>query len=535
MLSIWSSIAQPVIQWQVSLGGTDIDQFDQGNAIFNNLIITSDGGVAFAGTSFSNDGDVFGHHGISSTSDIWFGNLDSLGNLEWQKSLGGTENEIGKGLCQTPDGDFVIIGESWSDDGDISGHIGSTSTMDIWVVKLDDQGNIEWERSYGGTANDTGIDIKQSPDGSFVIAADTWSTDGDVSFNHGSIDFWFARIDANGAILWEKSFGGSSGERVRSIQLTPDGGVISIGMTSSTDGDITSNPNTILPSIWVLKIDSLGNKEWDKCFGGMGNGLSMGTDIQVTPDGGYILNSWTTATNGNVSCSNGGGEAWVAKLDASGNIVWSACYGGPGGEFGKSVRPLPDGGFLISATSDNAGGMVSNHIGGTDCWIVKTDSLGNIEWDRAFGGTNSEIITTAVPVPDGGYILGAESLSNDGDVSGHHGPLSTKDIWIVKLAPMTSSLEVPRGSTLSGLVVSPNPFTGQLAIEFRLNSQESVKMELYDLSGRKIALIEEAVYTSGKHRIEKNLSSTKLPGGVYILKLSAGEFIRTVRVTCIAP
>ena len=136
-------MSQPVIQWQVSLGGTLRDELDQGNSIYNNVILTSDAGAAFAGASWSNDGDVTGHHGLQTTSDMWCGKLDSLGSLEWQISLGGTGDDRARGLCQTADGGYAIIGDSGSDDGDVTGHIGSADTSEVWVVKLDDRGDIK--------------------------------------------------------------------------------------------------------------------------------------------------------------------------------------------------------------------------------------------------------------------------------------------------------------------------------------------------------------------------------------------------------
>jgi hypothetical protein len=521
------AVAQPSIEWQVSLGGTLRDELDEGNSIYNNVILTSDAGVAFAGASWSNDGDVTGHHGLQTTSDMWCGKLDSLGGLEWQKSLGGTGDDRARGLCQTADGGYAIIGDSGSDDGDVTGHIGSADTIDVWVVKLDDQGNIQWERSYGGTGLDSGVDIKQTENGDFVLGSDTWSFNGDVSQNKGSSDFWFTRVDSAGVIQWERSFGGSSSDRLRAFQLAPDGGIIAIGLTTSDDGDITFNTSTILPAIWVIKIDSIGNKEWDKCFSGIGFSLNQGNDIQNTPDGGFILNSYTNATNGNIACTNGTAESWVAKLDDTGNVEWSHCYGGPGVEFGKTVRLTPDGGYLISSSTDGAGGLVSNHIGGTDCWIVKTDSLGNVEWDGTYGGTEAEVLTTAIPAPDGGYILGAESGSNDVDVSGHHGALGDNDIWIVKLAPLSVGVDEPADAVTS-ISVYPNPTEGQMQLSIELFDKGLVQIELLDIRGRVVKKISSKEFNAGTHQLHVNTKD--IDNGMYLVKLSTTKNIQTTRV-----
>lgn len=527
ILNAMPCMSQPVIQWQVSLGGTLRDELDEGNSVYNNVIITNDAGVVFAGASWSNDGDVTGHHGLQTTSDMWVGKLDSLGSLEWQKSLGGTGDERAKGLCQTSDGGFAIIGESWSNDGDVTGHNGSVDTSDVWVVKLDDQGNIQWQDSYGGTGYDIGADIKQTENRDYILGSDSWSSNGDVSQNKGFSDMWFTRIDSLGVIQWERSFGGSGSDRLRSFQLTSDGGIIAIGFTTSDDGDISSNTSTILPAIWVIKIDSIGNKEWDKCFSGVGFSLNQGNDIQNTPDGGFILNSYTNATNGNIACTNGTAESWVAKLDNAGNVEWSHCYGGPGVEFGKTVRLTPDGGYLVSSITDGAGGLVSNHIGGTDCWIVKTDSLGNVEWDGTYGGTESEVLTTAIPTPDGGYILGAESGSNDVDVSGHHGALGDNDIWIVKLAPLPVGLN-ESGENIASLSVSPNPTWGQARISFELLESGRLHIDLLDISGRVVKNIKSGKLDAGPHQLDVNIND--LDNGLYLVRLSTSQSVQTIRV-----
>jgi hypothetical protein len=233
--------AQPAIQWQTSLGGTLVDQFDQGNTVVNNMALTNDGGYIVAGHSFSNDGDVTGHHGSSNTSDYWVVKLDSTGNIEWQRSLGGTLKDLAKSVAICSDGGYIVAGDSYSDDGDVTGHHDTTSQSDAWVVKLDAGGTIQWQRSYGGSLLEVASHIEQTDDGGYIFSGDAMSTDGDVSVNKGSFDFWIVKLDSLGAIQWDKSLGGSGSERCYSIHKTFDGGYFATGITTSNDSDITHN------------------------------------------------------------------------------------------------------------------------------------------------------------------------------------------------------------------------------------------------------------------------------------------------------
>ncbi|HRH60473.1 MAG TPA: hypothetical protein PL045_07875, partial [Chitinophagaceae bacterium] len=184
----------PAIEWQKSLGGTSYD-------FANSIQQTKDGGYITAGGSWSNDNDVSGHHGTS-YSDYWIVKLDSAGNIQWQKSLGGSDFEYAYWIQQTKDGGYIIAGESSSKDGDVTNNHGS---RDYWIVKLDSAGNIQWQKSLGGTLYDQAFCILQSNDGGYVIAGTSLSNDGDVNNNHGGWDCWVVKLDSAGNMLWQKS------------------------------------------------------------------------------------------------------------------------------------------------------------------------------------------------------------------------------------------------------------------------------------------------------------------------------------------
>ena len=180
--SFFLAICQPTIQWQKSLGGSDVE-------LGSYIQQTNDGGYIVAGQSSSIDGDVSGNHGAS--VDYWVVKISSLGAIEWQKSLGGTGQDAAFSIKQTTDGGYIVTGESDSNDGDVSGNHGS---QDIWVVKLNITGAIEWQKSLGGTESESTFSIQQTNDGGFIVAGGSSSNDGDVSGNHGDVDCWLMKL-----------------------------------------------------------------------------------------------------------------------------------------------------------------------------------------------------------------------------------------------------------------------------------------------------------------------------------------------------
>ncbi len=448
LLMVKNTFSQvPHIEWQKTLGGTGDER---GYAIQQ----TMGGGYIVAGTMSSNDGDVSGYHG--GVTDIWIVKLNVDGNIEWQKALGGTSGDYilnKNSIQQTTDGGYIVAGFTWSNDGDVSGnHDG----FDIWIVKLSAVGNIEWQKALGGSGNEISNAIQQTMDGGYIVAGYTNSNDGDVSGIHGSgsgtysDDYWIIKLSAEGNIEWQKALGGSGYEISNAIQQTMDGGYIVAGYTSSNDGDVSGNHG--ISDIWIVKLSAVGNIEWQKALGGTDN--DQGYAIQQTTDGGYIVAGYTSSIDGDVSGNHGTGytyEYWIVKLSAEGNIEWQKALGGSGNEISNAIQQTMDGGYIVAGyTSSNDGDVSGNH-GISDIWIVKLSAVGNIEWQKALGGTDNDQGYAIQQTTDGGYIVAGATNSNDGDVSGNHG---LSDFWIVKLEIECNATltEVSRKETLAGIL-----------------------------------------------------------------------------------
>lgn len=413
----------PVIEWQKALGGNADD-------LAYSVGQTSDNGYIVAGMVMSNDGDVSGNHG-GVGFDAWVVKLDEFGTLQWQKALGGTGVEYAQSVKQTADGGYIVAGYTDSNDGDVIGNHGG---QDFWVVKLGNSGTIEWQKSLGGSGNDGASNIIQTTDDGYIVTGYTMSNNGDVSGNHGNQDQWVVKLDGNGAIQWQKTYGGTSNEAGRSIQQTTDGGYIVAGISSSNDGDVSNNQGDY--DYWIVKINSKGDIEWEKSFGGLGEeGLLA---VRQTAEGGYITAGWTGSNNGDITGNHGQEDGWVVKLSASGSMEWERAFGGSLSDATLDIIQTSDSGYTIAGYTGSNDGDVTGTQGGYDYWAIKIGPGGTIEWQKTFGGNGGDFAYGIVQAADGGYVLAGSSLSSNGDVTSDH--TGSNEYWVVKLGVLDTGI-----------------------------------------------------------------------------------------------
>ncbi|OYU83949.1 MAG: hypothetical protein CFE24_08790 [Flavobacterium sp. BFFFF2] len=286
------------LTWQKTFGGTSYDSF-------NGIQLTSDGGYVVSGSTTSFDGDVIGNHG---GGDAWVAKLSTTGTLVWQNCLGGSNQDGASSIKTTPDGGYILACLTQSTDGDV---IGNHGFYDFWVVKLSTTGNLQWQACFGGTHLDIPNSIQTTPDGGYVVAGNSWSTDGDVTGNHGR-DAWIVKLSATGVLQWEKAIGGTGNESAQNIQLTNEGSYIVAGQTNSTDGDVSGNHGET--DFWAVKLSSTGNLVWQKTVGGTSSDSAI--SVQITTDGGYLLAGNSDSNDGDVSGNHGRSDCWIVKLSA---------------------------------------------------------------------------------------------------------------------------------------------------------------------------------------------------------------------------
>lgn len=490
LLTITTTLAQPAISWQKSLGGSAND---------NSYSIqqTLDGGYITAGETSSPDGDITTPLG---GYDIWIVKMDASGTMEWQKSLGGSGHDAATCIRQTMDGGYIVAGSTNSTDGHVSGNHGLN---DYWIVKLSATGQIEWQKSLGGTRGDWAYDIQQTLDSGYIIAGMSESNDGDVTGHHGIAgDYWIVKLDNSGNLQWQKSLGGDANDSALAIRSTPDDGYIVTGRTRSNDGDVSGNHGD--EDIWVVKLNNGGDIEWAKCLGG--SNFDAATSVLPTDDGGYLTAGITYSSDGDVTNPRGFADYWLVKLDATGSIQWQKCYGGLSFDFAQALLNVGGGNFVLAGYSYSDDGNLIENKGNADYWIVKINDQGDILWQKSFGGSGTDFGNSIEQTADAGLIVAGQSNSTDYDVTGNHGQY---DFWVVKLEPDVLNVNSYTGHTAA---LYPNPVSDRLYIG---SAQKFSQYELYDATGKQVALGSAAEF----------LSVSSLASGWYVLVLSDGDSV----------
>jgi len=330
------------------------------------LIQTSDGGYAIAGFTIS-----FG----AGSGDVYVVKLDANGNLQWTKTIGGPASEEGNSLIQTSDGGYVIAGYTSSF---------GAGQLDVYVVKLDANGNLQWTKTIGGKKADVGTSLIQTSDGGYAIAGFT------ESFGAGEWDVYVVKLDASGNLQWTKTIGGPKGDEGYSLIQTSDGGYVIAGYTNSFGAGKAD--------VYVVKLDAKGNLQWTKTIGGPES--EIGNSLIQTSDGGYAI----TGTTG--SFGTGKAAVYVVKLDAKGNLQWTKTIGGPESEVGNSLIQTSDGGYAITGTTGSFG------AGEADVYVVKLDANGNLQWTKTIGAKNKNYSKSSlIQTSDGGYAIAGHTES----------------------------------------------------------------------------------------------------------------------------
>jgi len=355
--------------WQKIYGGSNDD-------VAYSIQQTKDGGYIVAGRTSSFE---------SGYSDVYVIKLDENGNKIWEKTYGGNDWDGASSIQQTKDGGYIVAG--WTG-------FFEAGYSDVYVIKLDAYGNESWEKTFGGSDYDTAWSIQQTKDGGYIVAGYT------SSFGAGGGDVYIIKLDENGNMVWERTYGGSGYDIANSIQLTNDGGYIIAGKT----GDFYSG------DVYIIKLDKDGNKSWEKTYGGSGDDWAR--YIQQTTDGGYIVAGSTS------SFGAGKSDVYVIKLDENGNKVWEKTYGGSDYDEAYSIQQTKDGGYIVAGYTRSFG------AGESDIYIIKLDGNGNSVWERTYGGIKDDEAYSIQQTTDGGYIVAGytESFGAGG-----------ADVYIIKL------------------------------------------------------------------------------------------------------
>ena len=459
--------------------------------------------------------------------DVWLLKIDaSSGDTLWTRTYGGAGFDGAECVRQTSDGGYIIVGYTSS--------YGSGS-FDVYLIKTDSTGNMVWQKWWGGPNEEYAYEVRETQDGGYIIAATTHS------FGQGRCDAWLIKTDANGDTLWTKIYGVGNWDRVRSVELTPDGGYIFAGWTGESPREWDG---------WVIKTDSNGDILWMRTYGGQDGGCL--TSVRSTWDGGYIM------------CGSSGyiyQDIWLIKTDANGDTLWTRTYGSANTDRGYSAQQTFDGGYIAVGQGDkwlHGFQMAVYRVAGAQTPYVKVLSPNggeefevgdtcNITWFAAGnGGIDSVSILYSI---DAG-------LSWDTIATGE--PNDSLYEWIIPSTPSESclvkilaydpglnmgedesdSLFRIRTSGVGGsapvirpfLTVSPNPFSEHMEIAFSPGDAGEVSLRIYDATGR---LVKEFIPPTASTAITwdgRDESGRKVGCGVYFLRFEAEDHRTTKKI-----
>ena len=477
-----------IIDWEKSYGGSETEELYQ-------IITTSDGGYLMAGTTNSKDGQVTGFHtdGSSGTyypTDAWVVKADNVGNIKWQKALGGSSHESARGAIEAADGSFIIAGIARSDDGDVTNH---QRNDDYWIIKLDTNGSIIWDKIFNQDEWDKLYSITATNDSGFIVTG----TSGGATYQTWSIKF-----DKNGNKEWDKNFANIA--QANMVKQTADSGYI-FACNTYVNGKT---------DVVLVKTDTACNIEWQETFGG--SDFDDANDVLQTSDGGYIIVGYTESSDGDVTTNKGEADYWVIKTDDKGILQWQKTYGGAFADIAMSVLIDIDGGYIIGGSTNSNNGDISSKHNGIDAWLIKLDNAGTLVWEHVYGGSSWDAFNDVIFNSGGDLVLSGVSSSDDGDVSHNHtsGVLKKKDFWVAKLNPNTTKINsVSNGQDLFDIYPNPANDFLQISIEktYSIN-----RIKIISVDGK---IVQEAK-TSG---YSTNLHVGTLPKGLYLIQVETIE------------
>jgi hypothetical protein len=453
---IFTSLAFAQTSWWRTYGGTS---YDAGHSVQQ----TSDSGYVIAGMTRS-----FG----AGASDVYLVKINAQGDTLWTRTYGGTDPDAGYSVQQTPDGGYIVAGETYSF---------GAGFCDLYLIKTDAQGDTLWTRTYGGTGPDYCNSVKQTSDGGYIIAGETYS------FGAGGLDVYLVKTDVLGNTVWTRTYGGVYDDWGFSVQQSSGGGYVIAGGTESfsgMDGDV-----------YLIMTDAQGDTLWTRTYGGVCD--DWGYCIQQTSDSGFIVTGYTMSFGaGTPDYPN----VYLIRANAQGDTLWTRTYGGPEDDYGYSVQQTPDTGYIIAGQSWSTGAGLYN------VYLVKTSAQGDMLWSRTYGGADLEYGHSVQRTSDGGYVIAGLTRSfGAGDY----------DVYLIK-TDANGNIGVQEPSTRhvlnspAPLLLQPNPFSSFA----RVPGHEGERFVVSDITGRQVGVC-------GGNRVGEGLGP-----GVYFLSplLDKGYF-----------
>lgn len=488
----FNKIINSVIVLSISLpvtvsGQTMIWQANMGG-IYNEVgyagVPTDDGNYAVLGSTFSFGAGDF---------DMYLLKFNSAGDTVWTATYGGDSTEYGYDIQKTTDGGYILVGSTRS-----SGN----GKRDVYLVKVDSLGQTIWSRTYGGEDNDEGCSVRVTGDG-YIICGTTSSR------GAGYSDLYLIRTNAVGDTLWTRTFGGAGGESGSAVREVSQGGYIAVGSTGSFGEGYSS--------IYLVRVGASGDSLWAVTLGG--DKADFGSGIENTLDGGFVIVGSTASYGAGYS------DVYLIKTDNSGAPLWEKTFGGASDDRGYSVYPTRDGGYMITGTTESSGAQ------SIDIYAIKTDLFGDRIWSRNYGGAKSDFGRMVFQDQGRDYMIVGYSYSYTNGGS---------DIFIAKLGGDATPVEdddqpiIPMGYVLSQNY--PNPFNLTTRINYTIPRRAVVSLTIYNILGQVIREWQFEPQPAGIYSIDWDGSSDRGGGvssGIYFMQIKSEDFSDTKKMVLI--
>lgn len=358
---------------------------------------------------------------------------DFKGEVAWMYSYGGSGDDTPRSIIETTDGGFAIFGFSNSTDGDLAHK--TNNVNDYWLLKIDAEGSPQWSKTYGGSKDDRGQAVIQTSDGGYAITGYAMSDDGDASNNEGFHDNWVLKLDSQGTIEWEQSFGFSGHDHSYDIVESTDGGLFFTGFLDITsakaDGYLDKSYSLTRHGVgefWGTRLNAQGELSWRKYYGGTNNDRAHA--VVTAQDKGFVMAGFSESEDYDISDPRGSYDFWVVKIGSEGELVWEHSYGGTGIDIAQDIAKTENGGYVITGSTISTDGDVSEYHGGSDVWVISIDAQGALLWEQTYGGTGFDAAESIRPTRDGGFLISGNSKSTDQDLAENAGE---NDLWILKI------------------------------------------------------------------------------------------------------
>ncbi len=426
LINNFSLKAQFSQDWDLFYGSNNFDELLS--------VVELDDGYVFGGSATSSTmGDS---PQTAGSSDYWIYKTDFEGNILWNFTYGGFGIDNLQNLIQTDDGGFIMCGFSFSNTGAFKSQ-DSRGDRDFWIVKVDENGLFTWDLTVGGDQEEFPTTIVQLQDGSYFVGGWTQSlVSGEVSTptRGGMFDYWLAHIDPNGVFLNDHRLGGANADQLFDIYELPDGDILLSGLSSSNIGGEKSEDRYGGFDAWVIRMNINGNIVWDRTYGGAQN--EQGWSIAMAPDGNILIGGFSdSGISGNKTTPNiGGADYWLIKIDEAGNKIYDRTFGGAQSDEVNELKVNEKGLYYLGGRSQSGIGAdkSESNRGNWDYWLIIVDDDGNVFYDKTLGGDDIDNLSDFEILDTGGILCAGFTASDtSGDITDVSNGIN--DNWVVVL------------------------------------------------------------------------------------------------------